>query len=168
MTAARVPEGGGRGGESQQQPAASWDKPVSVTGKPVQVPLPLSAEGAKRLDTALAASGPAAVSLRLDEVTYEQGAYLEIYLNLPPGRPRRDRRAHYAGVFAPFEPKAHRAGQYSVDVTQAVRRLRAKNLMKGDINVTLVPAVPETKTPSPGAAAPSRVEIRRLSIVIGQ
>jgi Common central domain of tyrosinase/Polyphenol oxidase middle domain/Protein of unknown function (DUF_B2219) len=162
--------GGKPGGEQEPQPAASSAKPVSVTGQPVQVPLPLSAEAAKRLDSALAASGPTSISLQLDDVSYEPGAYLEIYVNLPPGTPPPGPQSpHYAGSFAPFEPKTHAGKQYTVDVTRAVRTLRAKKLLKGDaIDVTLVPAVPETKGPSPAAGAPSKVQIGKLSIVIAQ
>jgi tyrosinase len=165
--------GAGKPGESQEKTAASTDKPVSVVGKPVQVPLPLSAESAKQFGKIGAADGPRAVTLKLEQVKYERGAYLEVYINLPTGAPPPGPTSpHYAGSFAPFEPKTHQTPEYVVDVTNAVRALSMKGLLKGDnINVTLVPAVPERKGPSPGAGSedkPAKIDIGRVSIVVGQ
>jgi tyrosinase len=173
MTGGPTPEGtpgSDAAGGGAQQTAASLEKPVAVAGEPVRVALSMPPEGAKQLEGAFTAKGPVAVTLKLEKVTYEPGAYLDVYVNLPPGTPPPGPQSpHFAGTFAPFEPKDHRTGEYVVDVTNAVRALRTKKLMQGnDINVTLVPTAPETKGAAPTALEAPKVQIGRLSIVIGQ
>lgn len=159
---------GGQG--SGQQTAGSSDKPIAIAGQPVRVALSMPPEGAKQLETALTALAPVAVALKLEKVSYEPGAYLDVYVNLPAETaPPGPQSPHYAGSFAPFEPKDHRSAEHIVDITNAVRALRAKKLLQGnDINVTLVPTAPETKGAAPTALEASKVQIGRLSIVIGQ
>ena len=174
MTGGPAPAPGGPGSDGPgggQQTAGSSDKPVAVAGQPVRVALSMPAEGAKQLETALTAPTPVAVTLKLEKVTYEPGAYLDVYVNLPAGTaPPGAQSPYFAGNFAPFEPKDHRSSEYTVDITNAVRALRAKKLLQGnEINVTLVPTAPETKGGAPTALeAPSKVQIGRLSIVVGQ
>jgi tyrosinase len=166
MTSGGADAGGSR---SQPQTAVTAPKPISIAGKPVQVELPLSSASARMVESAAAASGATPIKVKLEDVSYDQGAYLEVYVNLPAGTPAPGPSSpHYAGSFAPFEPKDHQAKQFEVDITDAVRALRAKKLLKNDhISITLVPvtpAAPNLKEPAPVF----KVQIGRLSIVTGQ
>ena len=101
-----------------------------------------------------------------------QGAYYEIYVNLPaatkdpqPGSP------HFAGILSPFGKPHHtenRPVTTRVDVTQAVNRLRAAGLLgsSATLRLTFVPRGPQGQTGALAPPASMQMRIAGVQLVL--
>lgn len=141
---------------SQQAPLE-----VSITPVTLSVPLPKKQRTEKE----------SRFILNIEGVEYDPRNVVpyEIYLNLPSGVKPDPNSPYYAGTLALF---AYVQGDtYSLDVTDAVCRLKNSNLLKDDnISVTIVPPKPEqfittaqAEARSPRLAAPV-IRFQRVSI----
>ena len=110
--------------------------------------------------------------LQFSSVDAGPGAYYEIYVNLPgtATNPQPD-SPHFAGILSPFGRAHHtevRPLTMRVDVTRAVNRLRADNLVapSPNLRLTFVPRGPQGQT---GALAPPsdmRMRIGGVQLVL--
>jgi tyrosinase len=141
---------------------------VQLTGARQTVAVAIKAEE-KEAVMAMAKPGaatPSQLSVVLEGIEYDPGAYYTVYLNLPASVTRPTPSSpYYVGVLAPFAMKAHAGDSAGVtlgfDITRVVSTLTAQKLWKGDaISLTFVPG----GVRPPGASATAGVTTGKLRV----
>ena len=156
---------------SQQTIGSGPEGGVELGAKPGNVDVRLQ-EGRGKGALTQPTGKPSRYVLQFTGIEAGQGAYYELYVNLPAAmKDPQPTSPHFAGVLSPFGKPHHTENRpitTRVDVTRTVDRLRAAGLIDGSasLRLTFVPRGPQGQT---GALAPPstmRMRIGGVQLVI--
>jgi tyrosinase len=159
------------------EPLVQAQDQVKLGGKPTELPLPVSAEGKRRLaEFQEDAQAGGEINLVLEDIRVEgrPRVFYEIYINLPPGRTSPTYTSpHYAGnvnFFGPAPEKSHGKEREPQIVPLSLVYLRlkeAKAWSDDTVRVTFVPrGLTEGEDPARVLGKATQATIGRISLQI--